>query len=190
MNAGVEIMAELSSKFNISSDWLLSGQGEMLKVVPTEVTPAHTFALRTDRRVDVQDIPLYDLSATAGLVAVFNDSNVAPEDYLRVPSLPPVDGAIYVRGESMSPLLNSGDIIIYKRLEPTLESILWGQIYLISFTAGSDSFTVIKFIQKSDRPGCVRIASQNERYQPNDIPLSSIRALALVKASITFHTIE
>lgn len=162
----------------------------MLKVVPTEVTPVHTFALRTDRRVDVQDIPLYDLSATAGLVAVFNDSNVAPEDYLRVPSLPPVDGAIYVRGESMSPLLNSGDIIIYKRLEPTLESILWGQIYLISFTAGSDSFTVIKFIQKSDRPGCVRIASQNERYQPNDIPLSSIRALALVKASITFHTIE
>ncbi len=174
---------------DINPEWLLTGEGEMLRS-SSEVKPAHTFALSTDRKLDVQDIPLYDLSATAGLMAIFTDNHINPEDYLRVPNLPPVDGAIYVRGESMTPLLKSGDIIIYKRLELTLDSILWGQIYLLSFEAGGDTFTVVKYVQKSDRPDYIRLVSQNERFQPKDIPLESVHALAIVKASITFHTIE
>ena len=157
---------------------------------PHIVNIEHEFPTGVDRKVEIQDIPLYDLSATAGLMAVFNDLQTSPEDYLRVPNLPPVDGAIYVRGESMVPLLKSGDIVIFKKLELTIDSILWGQIYLLSFDAGGDSFTVVKFVQKSDRPDYIRLVSQNPRFEPKDIPLSSIRALALVKASITFHTIE
>ena len=90
----------------------------------------------------------------------------------------------------MVPLLKSGDIIIYKQLELSLDSILWGQIYLLSFIAGGDTFTVVKYVQKSDLPGCVRLVSHNDRFQPKDIRLDSICALAIVKASITFHTIE
>ena len=150
----------------------------------------HTFTLQSDRKLESQDIPLYDLSATAGLMAIFNDNHIRPDDYLRIPNLPPVDGAIYVRGESMTPLLKSGDIIIFKRLALSLDSILWGQIYLLSFTAGGDFFTVVKYIQKSDSPDCIRLVSHNDRFQPKDIPLSSIQALAIVKASITFHTME
>lgn len=190
MNAGTEIMASLSSKYGISAYWLLTGEGEMLESISTEVTPLHTFALQSDRKIESQDIPLYDLSATAGLMAIFNDNHISPEDYLRIPNLPPVDGAIYVRGESMTPLLKSGDIIIFKRLALSLDSILWGQIYLLSFIAGGDFFTVVKYVQKSDSPDCIRLVSHNDRFQPKDIPLSSIQALAIVKASITFHTME
>lgn len=172
-----------------SGDWLLSGNGSMLKQT-ADVQLSNTFLLRTDRKVEVQDIPLYDTSATAGLLAIFNEANISPEDYLRIPNIPPVDGAIYVRGESMTPLLKSGDIIIYKKLELSLDSILWGQIYLLSFVAGGDTFTVVKYIQKSDQPECIRLVSHNDRFEPKDIPLGSIRALAIIKASITFHTIE
>lgn len=173
-----------------SSNWLLTGEGNMLNEVKSNIQPNHTFALSTDRKVQVQDIPLYDLSATAGIMAIFNDLSITPEDYLRVPNLPPVDGAIYVRGESMTPLLKSGDIIIYKKLALSLDSILWGQIYLLQFDAGGDTFTVVKYIQKSDDPERIRLVSHNSHFEPKDIPLSSIRALAIVKASITFHTIE
>lgn len=173
-----------------SCDWLITGKGQMLKQPSNSVQPNHTFTLQTDRKVEIQDIPLYDMSATAGLMAIFNENNISPEDYLRIPNIPPVDGAIYFRGESMTPLLKSGDIIIYKKLELTLDSILWGQIYLLSFIAGGDTFTVVKYIQKSDQPGYIRLVSQNEHFQPKDIPLDSICALAIVKASITFHTIE
>ena len=173
-----------------SGDWLLTGNGEPEKISVSSVNVKEEFSLRTDRKIEVQDIPLYDMSATAGLVAIFNDRNIRPEDHLRIPNLPLVDGAIYVRGESMVPLLKSGDIIIYKQLELSLDSILWGQIYLLSFIAGGDTFTVVKYVQKSDQPGYIRLVSHNDRFQPKDIPLDSICALAIVKASITFHTIE
>lgn len=90
----------------------------------------------------------------------------------------------------MTPLLKSGDIIIYKKLALSLDSILWGQIYLLSFEAGGDTFTVVKYIQKSEDPERIRLVSHNSQFEPKDIPLSSVRALAIVKASITFHTIE
>lgn len=171
-----------------SIKWLLTGEGPML--TEDVIQPNHTFALSTDRHLDIQDIPLYDLSATAGIMAIFNDLSITPDDYLRVPNLPPVDGAIYIRGESMTPLLKSGDIIIYKKLALSLDSILWGQIYLLSFEAGGDTFTVVKYIQKSEDPERIRLVSHNSQFEPKDIPLSSVRALAIVKASITFHTIE
>lgn len=188
MMAGTDVMSLLVTKFNISPKWLLTGDGTMLN--EERIQPDHTFALSTDRKLDIQDIPLYDLSATAGIMAIFNDLNITPEDYLRVPNLPPVDGAIYVRGESMSPLLKSGDIIIYKKLALSMDSLLWGQIYLLSLEAGGDTFTVVKYIQKSEDPEHIRLVSHNAHFEPKDIPLSSIRALAIVKASITFHTIE
>lgn len=177
---------------NLNIEWLLTGDGSMLKSSCDNRKPqaSKEFSLCSDHKLSSQEIPLYDLSASAGLVAIFNDLHQNPEDYLRVPNLPPVDGAVYVRGDSMSPLLKSGDIIIFKKMELSLESILWGQIYLLSFDAGGDTFTVVKYIQKSDQPNYIRLVSHNAHYEPKDIPVSSIRALAIVKASLTFHTME
>ncbi len=181
-----DFLDKFIATFNISQLELVKRNDGIQPITPID----HRFILRTDHKLESQDIPLYDLSATAGLMAIFNDNHISPDDYLRIPNLPPVDGAIYVRGESMTPLLKSGDIIIFKRLALSLDSILWGQIYLLSFTAGGDFFTVVKYIQKSDTPDCIRLVSHNDRFQPKDIPLSSIQALAIVKASITFHTME
>ena len=189
--ATTDMLVAISHRYpEINTDWLLTGNGNPEKEPASLVAVKEEFSLRTDRKIESQDIPLYDMSAAAGLVAIFNENNVRPEDHLRIPNLPLVDGAIYVRGESMIPLLKSGDIIIYKKLELSLDSILWGQIYLLSFIAGGDTFTVVKYVQKSDQPGYIRLVSHNDRFQPKDIPLDSIQALAIVKASITFHTIE
>ena len=174
---------------DLNIDWLITGEGEML-VSSSPVSAEHTFPLRTDRKLEVQTVPLYDFDAAAGLVAIFNDLHTEPIDYLRIPNLPAVDGAIFVRGESMSPLLKSGDIVMYKKKELSLDSILWGEIYLLSFQSDGDSYTAVKYIQKSDAPGMVRLASFNPTFAPKDIPMDSITALALVKASLTFHTME
>ena len=45
MNVGVDILMILVSEFNISSEWLLTGQGEMLKNAPTsEPAPQESHA--------------------------------------------------------------------------------------------------------------------------------------------------
>lgn len=154
------------------------------------VSAKEDFSLPTDRHVSSQDVPLYALDAAAGLVAIFNSTCVEPADYLRIPNLPPVDGALYVRGESMSPLLKSGDIVIFKKKSLSMDSIIWGEIYILSFNLDGDTYTSVKYIRKSDTPGFVRLVSYNPDFAPKDIPLSSITALALVKASLTFHTME
>ncbi len=174
---------------HVNYNWLINGEGEMLNSArPVDVD--QRFSLKTDRNLTSQDIPLYDFDASAGLVAIFNNHNIQPEDFLRIPNLPPVDGAIYVRGESMSPLLKSGDIVMYKKKELSLDSILWGEIYLLSFALDGDSYTAVKYIRKADDPDKIRLASFNPSFAPKDIPLSSVTALALVKASLTFHTME
>ncbi len=148
------------------------------------------FPLRSDRELpDPQRIPLYEITATAGLVAIFQDMVPATDDFISVPGLPSVDGAIYVRGDSMTPVLKSGDIVIYKKLEVCEDSILWGQIYLLSYAVQSDCYTVVKYLRHSERDGYVRLISANDFYDPLEIPSKAITALALVKASITFHTI-
>ena len=187
MQAGADIMSTLVENYQISSYWLLTGQGDMFV---KDVNPAADFSLPTDRHVSSQDIPLYGLDAAAGLVAIFNSTAVEPTDYLRIPNLPPVDGALYVRGESMSPLLKSGDIVIFKKKALSLDSIIWGEIYILSFDLDGDTYTSVKYIRKSDTPGCVRLVSYNPDFAPKDIPLTSITALALVKASLAFHTME
>lgn len=174
---------------DLNIGWLLTGEGEMI-IPSTSVEPQQTFQLRTDRTIPVQEIPLYDFDAAAGLVAIFNEMHADPVDYLRIPNLPAVDGAIFVRGDSMSPLLKSGDIVMYKKKELSIDSIIWGEIYLLSFQTDGDSYTAVKYIRKSETPGMVCLASFNPSFAPKDIPMSAITALALVKASLTFHTME
>ena len=180
---------------DLNIDWLITGEGDML-VASSPVSADHTFPLKTDHKLEVQIVPLYDFDAAAGLVAIFNEMHADPVDYLRIPNLPAVDGAIFVRGDSMSPLLKSGDIVMYKKKELSIDSIIWGEIYLLSFQTDGDSYTAVKYIRKSDTPGKadhaggVRLASFNPSFAPKDIPMSAITALALVKASLTFHTME
>lgn len=174
---------------HINYNWLITGEGEM-RNSSKPISIDHQFNLRTDRNIESQDIPLYDFDATAGLVAIFNNHNIEPEDYLHIPNLPPVDGAIYVRGESMSPLLKSGDIVMYKKKELSMDSIFWGEIYLLSFIYDGDSYTAVKYIQRADDPEKIRLVSFNPSFAPKDIPMNCVTALALVKASLTFHTME
>lgn len=149
----------------------------------------NTFGLKTDVGDSVQKVPIFELEATAGFSALYRDFSPAAADHITIPNLPPVDGAIYARGDSMSPLIASGDIVIFKKVELQPDNILWGNIYIISYTIDGDDYTVLKYIRHSSKEGCIRLESFNSRYDPQDIPAESITALALVKASITFHTI-
>ena len=133
---------------------------------------------------------LYNLEATAGLVSLFNDVDAIPISYISLPDLPACDGAVYVRGDSMYPLLKSGDIVLYKQVHDMQYGIFWGEMYLISANVDGDEFVTIKYIHKSERENCVKLVSHNQHHEPKDIPISMIRALALVKASVRYNTIR
>ena len=91
-------------------------------------------------------------------------------------------------GDSMYPLLKSGDIVLYKEINNASGCLLWGEMYLLSFTLDGEDYITIKYVQKSEVEGFVRLVSHNPHHAPQEIPRDSIRAVALVKASVRFNT--
>ena len=82
----------------------------------------------------------------------------------------------------MYPLLKSGDIVLYKQLKD-LGDIFWGDMYLLSIDLDGEEYITVKYIQKSDREGYVKLVSQNPHHADKEVAVDRIRALALVKAA-------
>lgn len=172
----------------IDKGWLLTGEGDMFRSGDKQrATVLHPLAHPSGSNVQKQQVPLYDFEAVAGLVPIFTNQNT-PIDYISIPDLPKCDGAVYVRGDSMYPLLKSGDIVMYKQILDYY-NIIWGEMYLISFNYEGEEFITVKFIKKvEERPDLVMLVSHNQHHAPKEIPVEAIRALALIKASIRFNT--
>jgi phage repressor protein C with HTH and peptisase S24 domain len=189
-------LAEIYTKYpEINIEWLLTGKGLMLKneILNTIQEPNGVYKLKTDRTIKVQSVPLYDLEATAGVVGLFRNKNsdAKPIDFISIPNLPKCDGAIYVTGDSMYPLLKSGDIVMYKELENSINNIFFGEMYLISIDLDGEEFVTVKWIHKSDKgEEFIKIVSQNSHHQSKDIHLSDIKAMALIKASIRINSMS
>ena len=183
-----DVLAKFIAAYpDISIEWLLTGNGNPERKYISTSEIKDEFSLKSDHRVLSQTVPLYRITAHAGILALFHDDNSnIPVGTIQIPNLPPCDGALYVHGESMSPILKSGDIILYKKV--STDKILWGEMYLLAFTLDGDDYIAIKYIRKAADPTEVTLVSQNPDYSPQDIPLQSIRALALIKASVRFNT--
>lgn len=173
--------------------WLLTGVGEIFienqAIISNKEIDA--FRLKTDNSIENQQIPLYDIEAIAGLTPLFQDhKSQNPIDHISIPNLPKCDGAVYVTGDSMYPLLKSGDIILYKEIKDLANEIFWGEMYLLSIDMSGEEYITVKYIQKSDETGFIKLVSQNKHHQDKEVPITKIKALALVKASIRMNSMS
>jgi len=176
---------------DINAEWLLTGNGSMTKILNEFNEPPSVYKLRTDRTIKEQMVPLYDLEASAGIVELFKDSKTKskPVDFISIPNLPKCDGAVHVTGDSMYPLLKSGDIVMYKKLANCIDSILYGEMYLLSIDLQGEEYISVKWIHRSEKGDeFIKLVSQNTHHQPKDVHLSKVTSLALIKASIRINS--
>lgn len=143
--------------------------------------PPYTEAVYDD------EVPVYDIDAAANLKTLFETKQPNILDTLRIPNLPKCDGAVYVRGDSMYPILKSGDIVAYKQIHG-LDYLVFGEMYLIDFNLNGDFYLSVKYITKSEKENYVKLVSYNTHHEPMDIPISSINAIAMIKASVRINT--
>jgi len=61
-------------------------------------------------------------------------------------------------------------------------------MYLAYICNDDNEYFFTKFIKKSDREDYVQFVSQNQHHQTIEFPIKSIKALALVKASVRINT--
>ena len=156
-----------------------------------DVVVDKVFKLRTDRLIDRQQIPIYDMEAVAGLVPLFADQySQSIVEVMETTLIPKCDGGLRIVGDSMYPLLKSGDIVFYKQIHDILNNIVWGEMYLVSFDVDGDEYVSVKYLQKSDIPDHVVLVSYNEHHKPMEIHVSRIRALAFIKASLRLNSLK
>lgn len=187
---GGDVLVKILTSYpNISAEWLLTGEGDMLKSKYTEepqieVKPIHQ-PRSTEKKEETQVVYLYDFEASAGLRALFDNSRQNIIDTIKIPNLPKCDGAIHIVGDSMYPLLKSGDIILYRQMPLDINNLLYGEMYLLSYDIDGDDYIVVKYIRKSGKgEPFITLGSENPAHAPRDIDFRRITALALVKASV------
>lgn len=173
---------------DLNAEFMLTGTGTVKKNTDLQATTENEFTLRTDRRTKLQRVPLYEMEAAASLVQLFEGhQNII--DYIAIPNLPKSDGALYITGDSMYPLLKSGDIAIYKRINNHAENILYGNMYILSVRMDDDVTTMVKYVQKSEMGvDWIKLVSQNTHHAPKDFHLNQVLAMAIIKASIRINS--
>ena len=156
-----------------------------------DVVVDKVFKLRTDRLVERQQIPIYDMEAVAGLVPLFaNQYSQSIIEVMETTLIPKCDGGLRIVGDSMYPLLKSGDIVFYKQIHDIINNIVWGEMYLVSFDVDGDEYVSVKYLQRSELPDHITLVSYNEHHKPMDIHISRILALAFIKASLRLNSIK
>lgn len=182
-----DFIAAIAEKFAINYEWLLFGRGNMIKrTEETEYSSVQLRKLRTDRTDDEQSVPLYDLKATAGAIALFGKTKVIPIDFIRIPGLPKCDGAVPITGDSMYPLLKAGDIVMYKEIHDK-SVIIWGEMYLLYIIHNGDEYFFTKYVHESTKKGYIKLVSENRHHAELEFPVKSVQNIALVKASVRIN---
>lgn len=154
---------------DISPNWLLTGNGDMLRNT-TELTPTK----------DGTGIPLIPVEAMAGCFTGSQTVLLQECDHYVVPAFKNADFLIYVRGDSMQPRYYSGDMVACKMLSPTDLFFQWGKVYVL----GTDQGALIKKVEQGTDDETITLVSENENYKPFQIPRRAIYHIAIVMGLI------
>ncbi len=98
------------------------------------------------------------------------------QELYKVPDFINVDFMIRVKGSSMYPKYNSGDVVACRVIRES-QFIQWNKVHVI---ATKEQGILIKRIDVSDEPNCLKAISDNKDYRPFEIPKEEITGLALV----------
>ena len=147
----------------ISLNWLLSGEGEMLRVSQTDVKDYSSAA----------GVPYYAVDFLAGFDLVVNNQTSTPDGFISFPHIHGAQCWVDISGKSMSPLIDPGDVIALKKIEDWQVNILYGEVYALV----TEQYRTVKRIRKSEIDGCIRLVPENPDYDPQDIPVTSVIAI-------------
>lgn len=152
--------------------WLLTGYGKMTNTEDEEAGNRPTPSSHT--------LPLIPLEAFAGPgLPTYYDMKI--EDYYTVTDFKNSDFLIRVKGDSMTPKYNGGDLVACKKVTETY-FLQWGRVYVI-YTQSQG--IMIKRVEPAENNDYIKCVSDNPKYAPFDVPKSDIVSIALVNGAIT-----
>ncbi|MBE6282161.1 MAG: transcriptional regulator [Bacteroides sp.] len=173
---------------HIDYTWLLTGKGKPEGRTADENGREVEIIHHPKSREPMDDryVSLYNIHAAANLRTILTNKNQYIEGRILIPNIPACDGALRITGDSMYPLLKSGDIVGFKEIG-NVENIIFGEIYLVSFQLDGDDYLTVKYVKRSEKEGYITLVSYNQNHEPMELPIVNIQAMGIVKFSIRKH---
>lgn len=156
---------------DVRSEWLLTGEGAMLKDknVPAKVS--------YDPSVGA---PYYDVDFIGGFNEIFNNQTTVPACNVLVPGFEKASVWCNVTGHSMEPKINHGDIIALH--ECSINDIQYGEIYAVVL----DTIRTIKILRRGSTPDKLLYVPINKPdYEEQEFGISRIIKVFEVIGSIS-----
>lgn len=167
---GMNVLNKIIEVFpEINIDWLMTGEGEMLKKTIGSITPS------TEKNTRPR-IP-YDAAAGTLTEAVEGVTEYHCEQLPVISAFPKYDFTIRITGDSMEPDYHSGDEVACLRVDEK-RYLQWGRVHVLDTTQG----VVVKRIY--DDGDKIRCKSNNPQYPDFSIPKDDIRSYNLVVGSL------
>lgn len=159
---------------------IASRRYDLLSAYESRISDSMVFSL------DDLKIPIYDIKASAGIQQLYMSNHGNPIDYLYIPGLGKVDGAIPAFGDSMLPLVKSGDYVVYKFPTNLDNGINWGKMYVVGIKLDGEDLVTLKYIHKSKKgEEYVCLVSENKEHSDVDVHLNDLQGYAIVKAYVS-----
>ena len=154
---------------HVDYNWLLTGIGSPLHdpksfdngKIRGEVETIHNS--KTTEAIDDRSVTLYDITAAANLRTLLSDKRQYALGKILIPSIPACDGAIFVNNFS---------------------NVIYGEMYIVAFHLDGDQYLTVKYVNRSEKEGYVKLVSYNPHHEPMDLPVDTIQDMAIVKFSI------
>jgi phage repressor protein C with HTH and peptisase S24 domain len=97
-----------------------------------------------------------------------------------VPVFKGADFLIPVKGSSMYPKYSSGDIVACKKVPMEGLFFQWNKVYVLDTVQGP----LIKRVAKGSTENTILAVSENPKYEPFELHLEQLRAVAIVMGVI------
>ena len=171
-NISVSMANKIISAFpEVNKSWLFTGDGEML------IKPE-------DKIAEKRGIPFYDINVTASIAESFNDIPEVSQYLISYPPLNDCCAAFPVYGESMEPDFFAGEVVLVKEIT-NVDSMLWGEPYLVITNANCDNLRTIKNVYLSEDRCKFILRATNPRFSGDTIiDRNDVLKIFLIKGKI------
>lgn len=171
----------------LSAQWLLTGEGDMFEnnyqtkskeiLDPSEISSQEDEKpLARHAQTPQEGIPLIPFSAMAGVLTGEQTALEYECERYVVPAFKGADFLMQIKGTSMQPTYISGDIVACQKVPMTSIFFQWNKPYVIDTQQGP----LVKRIKPGSDKQHITLVSDNTDYDPFELPLEEVNAVALV----------
>jgi transcriptional regulator with XRE-family HTH domain len=129
-------------------------------------------------------VPFYDIDVAAHMAEMF-EGEIAPSFFVDFEPFNDCSAYLPIYGDSMFPLIQSGDIVAVKKLTNP-DVILWGEAHLVITGSDANNLRTVKLVFQNEDPAKITLRASNPNFKGDTVvDKTAVLSIYIVKGIIT-----